>query len=369
MSKVKQVKIAKQDLGNYKELGELLDQMTGIHEDADPDIVIPKIVEIKNYVLKYLKILNSFVKSDLLGSTQIYDSNEIQKFIDESSAEIGIDLGIRSYNSADIFPDLITYYQAQMEGRSEFIDNYRKTLFTQYKVIKESKTVQHIVATCGMLKPHNTSLISCHQEEFSKLGMSEHSRYHPKHYTPKKVVKPDWNFMNDLQRLKPLSFSKDIDLKYVWIHRNVCKVKRRYVLKFMFYLYMYGSIIFDITTSPDIDTRKLSELFIEAIKAAKAKMPGFDKAFKIIESATDLLDRKFNEYYRESVRNNKNSGVFFENFVLDLAVENTDAVSRMQLKQLAAKLRDMISQSPGCQNNQSIQTLVSLMGNAIDSST
>ncbi len=366
MSKVKQVKIAKQDLGNYKELGELLDQMTGMHEEADPDIVIPKIVEIKNCVLRYLKVLNSFVKSDLLGST-VYDSEEIRNFVADSSAELEIDVLVRSYTSADIFPDLITYYQAQMEGRTEVVDSYRKKLFAQYKKIKESKAVQHIVATCGSLKQHNASLISCHQEEFSKLDISEHSRYHSKHYSPKKVMKPDWNFINELQRMQPLSFSKVIDFKYIWIHRNICKTKRRYVLKFLFYIYMYGSIIFDITTSPDIDTRKLSELFIEAIKAAKAKMPGFDKAFKIIESATDLLDRKFNEYYRESVRNNKNSGVFFENFVLDLAVENTDAVSRMQLKQLAAKLRDMISQTPGCQNNQSIQTLVSLMGSAIDS--
>ena len=111
--------------------------------------------------------------------------------------------------------------------------------------------------------------------------------------------------------------------------------------------------------------KKLSQLFIEAIASAKKRLPGFDQAFKVIESATSLLERRFNDYYRDSVRNNKNSVVFVEDFIFDLANESTDAVAKAQLKKLAAKLKDMILQSPDYKDNQTVQALVKLMDGAI----
>ncbi len=363
MSKVKQIKIQdKEGIENFKEIGEILNQMTGMHDKAEPEIVIPKMVEIYNFLAEYMRTLQTLLKTRIVQDVDIYSSNsDIQKYIEKSCKELGLDLTKKEYVTKDIF-DEVKFYEAQLAGDEKYIEKCQKNLFAAYKKLKESVTIRHVIATCGHLKNFEIQLLSTHSLE--NMPISAHSRYHPKRYT-KKEIKPDWGFIEGLMQFQPLSFADCIDFKFLWIQSNMSKSKRKFLVGILFNLYIYGSMIFDIMTSPDIDTRKLSELFIEAIKSAKKKLPGFDKAFKIIESATELLDRKFNDYYRDSVRNNKNSMVFVENFILDLANENTDAVSRAQLKKLAGKLKEMISQSPDYKNNQSVQTLVNLMDKAM----
>lgn len=360
MIKAKQVKMKSESMEGFKDIGNLLNQMTGMYEQADPDIVSPKIVEIYNYILDYLKNLKIFVASRIIQDCVMFSVADIESFVKLAEEELGIDTTKKVYETHDVFKDLITFYQAQVTGNAAVIEKYQKDLFQRYTFIKESRTIQNIIATSGNLKPYSTSLLSTVNLPNAKI--SEHSRYHPKHAaSAAKSRKPDWSFIGELHRMQPLAFAESIDFKFLWIHRTTDKSKRKMVVNVLANLYLTGSNIFDIITSPDIDTRKLSQLFVEAINAAKSRMPGFDKAFKIIESATDLLDRKFNEYYRESLKNGKNSTVFIENFICDLANDSADAVTKSQLRKLAAKLKDMIGQTPDYKNNQSLQMLVTLM--------
>lgn len=362
MSKVKQIKIQdKESIENFKEIGDIMDQLTGMHGKAEPEIVIPKIIEIYNYVIDYFRTLQMLLNTNIIQDVELYlYNNDIQNFILHGCAELEIDLAKKSFNFE--FSEK-QFYEAQLKNDTKYIENLQKQLFEKYKKLKESNTIKHIIATCGHLKNFETALLSTHS--LDNIKISEQSRYHPKRMK-KKETKPNWGFIEELSNFHPLSYAKCIDFKFLWIQSSITKSKRKLLVGVLFNLYIYGSMIFDIMTSPDIDTKKLSELFIEAISAAKKRLPGFEKAFKIIESATDLLDRKFNDYYRDSVRNNKNSMVFIEDFICDLADENTDAVSRAQLKKLAFKLKEMISQSPDYKNNPSVQTLVVLMDKAIN---
>jgi hypothetical protein len=362
MSRV-QVKQKKKHLDNYKELSVIFEQMTGIHDQAEPHIVVPKIVEVYNEIVKYIRVLQLFIKTEIIQQTKIYKVADIEKFIQMAVDELAIDLSIKEYTECHLFPNIIDFYKAQIENNAAKIESYQKGIFTKYNKIKESETLKSIIETCGNLKPYAQSLFSVNNVAQEKI--SEHSRYHSKYQKDKKETKPDWDFIINLHRLCPFSYAPLIDIKFLWIQQYMDKTRRKLLLSTIFKIYLYGSSIFDITTSPDIDTSKLSELFIAAISSAKSQLTGFDAAFKIIEGASDLLNRKFNDYYRDSLRNNKNSMVFFEDFFADLASENTDAASKVQLKQLAVKLKEMISQLPEFKNDKTVQTLIQLMDRAV----
>jgi hypothetical protein len=357
------VRTKKKGLDNYKELNEIFEQMTGIHEQAEPHIVVPKIVEIYNELLKYIRVLQLFMRTEIVQQTKIYKIDDIELFIKNAVAELNIDLSIKEYTDCHLFPDIIDLYKAQMENNAAKIEAYQKHIFERYAEIKNSETIKKIIETCGNLKPYSQSLFSINNVDHEKI--SEHSRYHSK-YGTRKEHKPDWDFISDLHRLCPFSYAPLIDVKFLWIQKYMDKTHRKLLLSTLFKVYLYGSFIFDITTSPDIDTAKLSELFIAAISSAKAQLQGFDSAFKIIEGASDLLNRRFNDYYRDSLKNGKNSMVFFEDFFSDLAKETTSAASQVQLKQLAVKLKDMISQLPEYKSDKTVQTLVQLMNKAVE---
>jgi len=365
MSRVRVVKTAnKEDLSSFKVLGQMFEKIAGVHNRAEPDIVGPKLSEAYNMIVGWLNTLKILVDSKIIHMVAIY-ANEIPNitgFIEFATDELKLDLS-HKYTSSDVFDEL-AFYQAQLSEDAATIEKIESDLFDKYKALKDSKTVMNIISTCKQLLPYGSSLFAASQMDRTRI--SKYSRYHPDNLE-EPLPKGDIRFMNELGSLKPLCFAPMIDFKFIWVDGRMDKTRRKFLLDFLFNIYYRGITLFDILTSPDVDTGKLSQLFMDAIQAMKKKLNGYDRAFELIEKAADMLTRKFNTYYRESQRNGGNSAVFFESFIIDVAAsQSEDLIASAQLKRLADKMKELTMQSPDYQNNEVVQKLVNILSTAVN---
>ncbi len=288
-------------------LNNMFAQMTGM-TNADVDVIIPKILNIKRLLVKYHKIfllLSNLteIKACLNDYRQWLD--EIQAFMGTIIRETGIDTNVE-YSTTSIEQIL------QLQSESE--DNLNK----MYKDLKNCHAVKQIIITTSNLANYKKDL---------KDQKNINDRF----------IKRSPGFT-----LAPLSFSA-LDLKTLWGIDALTENSKKFILTILHHAYNIGYDIYDITSSPDVDIKKFSQILVESISKLRKQIPRCNKAFDVIENSIKLLEGNFKNYYRSSIAA-ENPAIIVENFISDVSKTQTaDRMVTMQFKRIVLFLKERSS--------------------------
>ena len=256
-------------------LNDMFSQMTG-SENADTDIIIPKMCKLNSYLIKYAKIYKLLLSfNEFIENFPECKSNfmEIISFIER-------------------IENIVT-------EPSKFTEEILKTWSSVnvnelYKKFKATKEVQEIVITSGNLGKYKKYLT-----DMENLGDEFIKR------------EPGLSFI-------PISFT-GLDLKVLWASGKLNLMAKKYILNIISHTYTIGHNVYQLITSPDIDIKKFSEVLIKNIEKMKKQIPRCDKAFDIIAKSVTMLENNFEGYYKTSVEA-ENPSVIIESFIIDVSM-------------------------------------------------
>ena len=276
MSKVK-VKKIKQLVGDV-DINSMFEEMMGV-KDAEPDIIIPKIVNVRNIIRLLYKIFNQFSTFvDLRNNfPQIgSDLDDIKKFAEDMKESVCI------INISD-------------ENEEPYKTVSKEEINNIYRKLKENQYVKNIIILCNKLDKY-------------KANFSDPNNFKE-------------NFVNQEPGLsfKIFNFS-GLDLKILWAHDNMKSSVKKYILTVLSKMHTHSHNLYKIITSPDIDIEKFTDVLINSISELK-KQPELHRckmAFGRIEQSVQLLKDKFGDYYRESVAS-ENPNALITSFIVDVS--------------------------------------------------
>jgi hypothetical protein len=278
--KIKKV-MATDASGDADALNDMFAQMTGA-ENADPDIIIPKMVEIQTLLVKYYKIYDM-----LLGFKDFVDNfPEAKRSFDEIKKFSG-----RIQTLTD---DEYKFTEQTLKSESP---NYANAL---YKKIKDDPLIQTIVVTSGNLGKY-------------------------KKYLDKDNLRDEFIKREPGLSYKPLTFT-NLDLKVLWVSNKLTNMAKKYILNILSHTYTIGHRLYQIITSPNIDIKKFSEVLIANIDKMKKRIPRCNKAFDIIADSVSMLENNFEGYYKTSVEA-ENPSIIIESFIIDVSMKQKSSAS------------------------------------------
>ncbi len=326
---VKQKKISMVSKEDTTALNTMFEQMTGI-TDASADVIIPKILKIKNNIIKYHKVFNILLNlTDLKEKLNEYNEwfEDIRIFLETLLNETDTDLKI-SYDHEDIIQILKLKEMSESE------------LNKIYKSLKENKYLKEIIITCSNLAPFK------------------------KYIDDKNNIDGRFILREPGLTMRPLSFSK-VDLKILWSMPEVGDKEKKFIMTILHHSYKIGWDIYGIISSPDVDIKEFSEILVESITKLRKQIPGCDKAFDVIENSVKTLEDNFGSYYKNSIEA-ENPSIIVESFIIDVSMsQNASPVVTSQFRKIVAFLKQ---QSAGI-NDPKIKKLFGMLNtqfNAMD---
>jgi hypothetical protein len=278
--KVKKM-MSKGSTGDAELLNDMFSQMTGA-ENADVDIIIPKLCSLHNMLAKYSKIYKLLInfnefKDNFPEHKECF--SEILVFIEKIDKLVG--------------------------GTTLTEESLRKSTVEQvnilYKTLKKTNEIQTIVIISGNLGKYKRYL-----SDSSNLG--------------DEFIKREPGLS-----LKPLTFT-NLDLKMLWSSDKLSSMAKKYILNILSHTYTIGHKIYQTITSPDIDIKKFSSVLIESIEKMKKQIPRCNKAFDIIAKSISMLENKFEGYYKTSVEA-ENPSIIIESFIIDVSMSQKSNAS------------------------------------------
>lgn len=273
-------------------LNGMFDQLTGV-KDADPEIIIPKFVELKNMIRRLYKVYGVLM-----------EFKEFQK----------------------IFPE----YQPQLKQTSEFfiklMDTYNideKTVETEDKF--EDMSGEEVNKMYGALKDS--------EEVKSLIVASANLNHFKKDLYDEKDLKDTFIKKEPGVSFTPIPFCK-LDLKRIWASDSGSAFVKKFLLTILHKTYTIGFSIYDNITSPNIDIKKFSNVLVESIKTIRKQVPRCDKAFDMIAESVSMLENNFKGYYKTSVEAS-NPSLIIESFIVDVSMkQKTNATITTQFRRI-----------------------------------
>ena len=322
MAKRVKVKEIKQVIGASGEgINSMFEEMMGL-KDCDISIILPKFIKVRNYLRHIHKILVQFsnfapIRSDFSNMTEALDQ-------------------ISAY--AAVMKDSIVFGTTDCDETEETYASVSKTdLNNLYKKLKENTHVRQLIVLCGKLKQY-----SKYFEDINNLKD---------------------NFIGQEPGLSLIIFDfSTLDLKHLWASPNIKPMIKKYVLSILHYIYCDLFQIYKITTSPDVDIDKFTEVLLNSIGQLK-KQPGLNRcnnAFKRIESSVELLKGNFDGYYRESIAS-ANPNMIVESFIIDVSNQGgADARLTREFRQIIQYMHKVSAQN-GRNKDPNVQKLFSML--------
>lgn len=304
----KQFKVVQQEVPglDQKELMHMFHQLTGDPSKLDPEIVQDKYERLKHSIQRCNKLLRKFK----------------QAILDRLTTKIGrdpaFDHDVRS---------LMEYLDRADEYIDEQVDS--SNLIPIYQVMKESFVVEEYLKVCKALRAGE----SCIKD---RTNLSD---------TFIKRAVGDELVIFDFCRINFKHLFSHILAENIPDARELADAKKYILLTFNM-LYITTQDIYNLVSSPDVDIDKLSELIVQAIGAAKKRIPRCDKAFRLIENSVDLLKNGMSGYYKDFVASG-NPTVIFENFINDLSGDlHIDSQTMGQFKRIIFHFRKVSESMP-----------------------
>lgn len=268
-----QVKAISKTLGSandHNDVQHYFNQMVG-SEKADPDIVLPKYLEL----IANMKSISSRLKA---FSTDILIKIEDQK----------------------IFAADIDVYVARIDELVGTRIPDEKFDPEHYKMIKDHDLIQTFIVLCSNLSDIHAHL----KKEWSDVDKKFMHRYTNHEFTP-------------------FPFAK-VDFKKIWLidgddNPTLCE----YIFILLSKILKESHRIYKIVTSPDVDVSKLSKIIVSALGGLRKHLPRCGKAFNKIEQSVSMLEKNFDGYYMDFIQS-KDSTNIFTSFIGDVA-DNCDS--------------------------------------------
>jgi len=282
MSRKSQVKEIKQLLGgsSTSDVNGMFEEMMGL-KDAELSIILPKFVKTRNllrHIYKVLMQFSNFIPLQLDFPDLKEPMEQIKLFANELKTSV-------------VFNET----KNNEETQEMYSSVSKEDLNLLYKKLKQNPFVQRLIILCSNLK--------------------QYSRY----FDDINNLKD--NFIGQEPGLSLVIFDfSTFDLKKLWANSKITPMIKKYVLTILHNLYKDIFDLYKITTSPDVDIDKFTEVLLESIGQLR-KQPGLHRcnnAFKRIEDSVELLKNKFDNYYRESVASS-NPNMIVESFIIDVS--------------------------------------------------
>jgi hypothetical protein len=294
------------DRHDIDEISTMFEQMIG-SSDADVDIIIPKMLDLCNKVVRYHRATNILLGFNELGPLlQKYEwDNQISEFLDLLTTTNRINIK-KEYNRDDLMQILELKKRPEVEINEE------------YKSLKNNQHIKQITITCGNLDSYKKYL-----ENKDKLEDTFIRR------EPGDVF-------------SPISFT-NLDLKLLWFAEELSDKAKKIILTIMHHMLIIGQEIYEIVASPDIDISKFSSMLVDTIAGLRKQIPRCDKAFDIIENSVKMLEDNFTNYYRSSVVA-ENPSIIALDFISDVSnKQKTSPIVMAQFHRIMSFLREQNS--------------------------
>jgi hypothetical protein len=292
MSRVK-IKEFKKITGD-KDINSMFEEMFGI-QDADPEIIIPKLVNVRNTIRHLCKVFEQFSTFNPIRN----DFPDVVASLDE----------IKNY-SAEIREKLL------IEGNLEEVEETyeklsKKEVNELYKKLKESSYVKGLIIMCNKLDKY-------------KLNFNDPT-----------AIKE--NFVNQEPGLTFNIFDfTSLDLKLLWNSDKITFTIKKYILTVLASLHKHSFVLYNIVTSPDVDIEKFTSVLITSLAEIKKhpRLSRCHKAFTRIEQSIELLKDRFSDYYKETIAS-QNPSSLLTSFIVDVSQQGgTDLRLAREFKEI-----------------------------------
>jgi hypothetical protein len=299
-------KVMKKTLGgddiSTARITDLFEEMMG-SKDADPNVIIPKLITVKTQISQIYKVFKQFSDSVLFREDFPKFQNallQISKFADEVKENIDFNI----------------------LHEEEYYKMDKTDINLLYRTLKNNNYVQKLIVVCGNLKKYSAN------------------------FSDTKNLKDNFIMQEPGLSFRIFDFST-LDLKLLWIDSNITPTVKRYVLCVLSKLYENLFELYKTITSPDVDIDEFSEILMKCLEKLK-KQPGLNRcnnAFKRISESIGLLKNNFTGYYRESVAS-ANPNIIIESFIIDVSNQSSnDARLTREFRIIIAHLHKMSNQS------------------------
>lgn len=314
-----QVKEIRNLLGSEDMQG-MFDEMMGI-KDADPTIIRPKFVALRNAIKTVYKLFRQIV-----GMEQL-----VAQFPSQRDGFIEL----HEWNQA--MREAVCFEHLDDDTEEQFAHLDKTTINSVYKHLKESQAIRQLMLLCSKLKQYKDCIGN--EQNLSDTFILEE----PGH------------------SLRPFSFAA-IDLKLMWISDEMKAIQKKQLLIVMHRLWHTLYLMYKIITSPDVDIEKFTHVLRESIMKLKTvpELSRCTRAFARIEESVELLGERFDEYYRESIAS-ANPNIIMENFVLDVSKQGgADAQLTRDFRRIIMYMQKM-SQKTGRAKDPKVKKLFDLL--------
>lgn len=230
-------------------------------------------------------------------------------------------------------------YSLWANDLSKFSSDVKEVLeLKTYPEIKEHDTTKRVILVCENLTEYKHIL-----DKIPKMPADE-------------KLPISWVLNRPGPTFEPWSFTK-FDIKAIVTHPLATPTIRKYLLTMLATLFTKCYEIYEVTTSPDIDVKKFSEVIVSSMDKIKSipKLSRCKDAFNKIAASVDLLENKFSDYYRDMVQS-KNPNCIIELFIGDVA-RSQDDVSPTLIRQFKTIIEFYKEQSAGKQKDPRVRKL------------
>lgn len=314
--KIKQLKKVVGDVN----INGMFEEMMGV-KDAEPEIIVPKFVLVRNEVRYISRVLDQFC-AILTKDFPHFEASllEIRKFTIDMKES--------------------TYIKQESEETEEMYEKLTKEEINGlYRKLKENAYVRSLILLCSQLK-----------------------RYESNFSDPNNLKE---NFVNQEPGLNFRIFEfSTLDLKALWASNGMKSSVKKYILTVLANIYKHAHALYKCVSSPDVDVEKFTEMLINAIGDLK-KQPQLHRctnAFKRIEQSVHLLRDKFDDYYRESVAS-ENADMLVMNFIMDVSNQGgANATLAREFRTIINYMRQM-SEKSGKSKDPNVQKIFKMLNN------
>ena len=317
MPKVK-VKQIKKIVGDV-DINGMFEEMMGVR-DAEAEIIVPKMVEVRNILRHLYRLL-----------TQFSTFTDLRNNFHEIA--VGLD-DIKQFANDMKDSTCIT-------EEEDTVDRYttlsQETVNNLYRKIKDDKYVKALIILCNKLDKY-------------KVNFADSNSFKE-------------NFVNQEPGLTFRIFDfSSLDLKLLWAHDNMKLSVKKYILMVLSRLHSRSYDLYRVITSPDVDIEKFTGLLISSIAELK-KQPGLSRcksAFARIEKSVELLKDKFSDYYRESIAS-ENPNSLVTSFITDVSNQGgANANLTREFREIITYMTK-VSQQTGKNKDPNVQKIMKML--------
>lgn len=286
-------KVIKKQLADGDVFGSF-NELLGLSEgSADYNIIFDKYQEYRKTIFEILKHFNDFRKFFFKNKNMKKLEDEFENFTKNTIYGLADTPAISLQNYAKKHKKVIF-------GITDTDNEFKKDFYNKYNLLRDSPIINNFIIICANLKP-----IVKFIEDENNLSYK-------------------FIFRSEMQSFKPFRPHINMDFVYMLQLEKVEDVKVT-ILKFLHNINILTHKIYEMKTSPDIDTNVLVDFIMENIDNIQGKDPGLARcknAFKRLRGATDLLRGNIDKYYKNFAAS-KNPSSMLEEFVLDVAEESS----------------------------------------------